>query len=104
MADPSSRAGARYADRALLAYVERVLPDGGKLWSLELEPKHAEVARANIAAAGLAHKVEIRVGQGAKLLPELARLGPFDAVFLDADKEGYAEYARWAEQNLRPGG
>jgi caffeoyl-CoA O-methyltransferase len=82
----------------------RALPEGGKLYSVELEPKHAEVARENLAAAGVAHKVEIRVGPGSEVLAQLTPLGPFDAVFLDADKEGYPAYAAWAAQNLRPGG
>ena len=82
----------------------RALPEDGKLYSLELEPHHAEVARANIAAAGLAQRVEVRVGPALELLPQLALLGPFDAVFLDADKQGYPEYARWAADNVRVGG
>ena len=82
----------------------RALPDDGKLYTLELDPHHAEVARGNIAAAGFADRVEVRVGRALELLPQLSPLGPFDAVFLDADKEGYADYARWAADNLRRGG
>jgi caffeoyl-CoA O-methyltransferase len=82
----------------------RALPDDGKLYSLELEPHHAEVARANIVAAGLEQRIEVRVGPALELLPQLALLGPFDAVFLDADKQGYPEYAQWAAANLRSGG
>jgi caffeoyl-CoA O-methyltransferase len=82
----------------------RAMPDDGKLYTLELDPHHAEVARGNIAAAGLADRVEVRVGRALELLPQLSLLGPFDAVFLDADKEGYADYARWATANLRRGG
>jgi predicted O-methyltransferase YrrM len=166
MADPNSRAGVRYADPALLAFVERVhvphdaalqrafdapaahdmpqiqvgpsegkllgllvsltharnvvevgtlagysaihiaraLPPGGKLHSIELETKHAQVARENLAAAGLAERVEVHVGPAGQVLPTLEKHGPFDAVFLDADKEGYPEYARWAARNLRQGG
>ncbi len=82
----------------------RALPEDGKLYTIELDPKHAEVARANIEAAGLAARVEVRVGPGLAVLAELSALGPFDAVFLDADKGGYPEYARWAAQHLRLGG
>ena len=82
----------------------RALPDDGKLYTLELDPHHAEVARGNIAAAGFADRVEVRVGRALELLPQLSPLGPFDAVFLDADKEGYADYTRWAADNLRRGG
>jgi caffeoyl-CoA O-methyltransferase len=166
MADATSRSGSRYADAALLAFVERVhaphdaaltrafdapgahgmpaiqvapsegkllgllvqmigarkvvelgtlagysairiaraLPRGGKLYTIELDPKHAEVARGNIEAAGVADRVEVRVGPGVEVLAQLAPLGPFDAVFLDADKEGYPVYGEWAAQHLRPGG
>jgi caffeoyl-CoA O-methyltransferase len=82
----------------------RALPDDGKLYTLELEQHHADVARANIEAAGLADRIEVRVGPALEMLPQLAPLGPFDAVFLDADKQGYPEYARWAAANLRRGG
>src|SRR5262245_43143515 len=82
----------------------RELPPEGKLYSIELEQHHADVARANIAAAGLADRVEVRVGPALDVLPQLAPLGPFDVVFLDADKQGYPDYGRWAAANLRPGG
>lgn len=82
----------------------RALPAGGKLFSVEFEPKHAEVARKNIAAAGLADKVEVRVGAGIEVLPTLAQHGPFDAVFIDADKQSYDKYGEWAVANLRKGG
>jgi predicted O-methyltransferase YrrM len=82
----------------------RALPAGGKLYSLELLPEHAAVARDNLAFAGLSERVEVRVGDARELLGALAREAPFDAVFLDADKGGYAEYGRWAASNLRPSG
>jgi caffeoyl-CoA O-methyltransferase len=166
MADVTSRAGSRYADSEIVAFVERVhashdaaltrafdapaahgmpaiqvapsegkllglilrlagarkvvelgtlagysaiqmaraLPPDGKLYSIELDPRHAAVARANIEAAGLGDRVEVRVGEGAVVLEQLSSLAPFDAVFLDADKQGYPGYARWAARNLRPGG
>jgi caffeoyl-CoA O-methyltransferase len=82
----------------------RALPDGGKLWSLELEEKHARVARANIAAAGLEARVEVCVGPALDVLPTLEKHGPFDAVFIDADKERYDLYGRWAAKHTRAGG
>ena len=82
----------------------RALPADGHVWSIEYEAKHAEVARGNIAAAGLAERVTVVVGAGVDVLPTLAPHGPFDAVFIDADKQGYEAYGRWAVANLRAGG
>lgn len=82
----------------------RGLAPGGKLWTLELEPAHAEVARDNLAAAGVHDRVEVLVGPALESLRELEASGPFDAVFLDADKGGYPDYARWAHRHLRSGG
>lgn len=84
--------------------IARGLAAGGKLWSLELEPHHAQVARANLSAAGVADRVEVLVGSALESLETLASAGPFDAVFVDADKSGYLDYARWAHAHLRPGG
>ena len=83
----------------------RVLPEDGTLISLELEERHAEVARANVERAGLAHRVEVQVGDARELLAALAEndAGPFDLVFIDADKEGYPEYLEWAMHLSRPG-
>jgi len=82
----------------------RAMPEGGRLWTLESEPAHAEVARANIEAAGLSHCVEVLIGPALVTLDRLVEHGPFDLVFLDADKAGYASYGRWAHAHLRPGG
>ncbi len=82
----------------------RGLPEGGKVWTIEFDARHAEVARQAIAAAKVADKVEVLVGAGLDVLPTLDRHGPFDAVFIDADKENYDGYGRWAAKNLRPGG
>ena len=84
----------------------RALPEGGKLISLEYLQKNADVARSNIDYAGLGDKVEIRVGAGLDLLPQLVEegAGPFDLFFIDADKENYAAYGRWAARNVRAGG
>lgn len=85
-------------------HIARGLAEGGELHTLELDPRHAEIARANIDAAGLSDRVHVHVGSAAEILPRLAQLGPFDLVFLDADKAGYPEYASWAADNLRAGG
>jgi caffeoyl-CoA O-methyltransferase len=85
-------------------HIGRALPEDGKLYTIEIDPRHAAVARANIEAAGLAGRVEVLVGGGVEMLRELASRGPFDAVFLDADKEGYPHYATWAGRHLRKGG
>jgi caffeoyl-CoA O-methyltransferase len=85
-------------------HIGRALPEDGKLYTIEIDARHAAIARANIAAAGLADRVEVLVGGGVEMLRELAARGPFDAVFLDADKEGYPHYATWAARHLRKGG
>lgn len=85
-------------------HMARGLPAGGKIWSIEYEAKHAAVARENIAAAGLSDTIEVLVGAGTEVLPQIAHHGPFDAVFIDADKGNYDGYGRWAAQHLRPGG
>jgi predicted O-methyltransferase YrrM len=85
-------------------WMARALPDGGRLWSIEKEPRHAEVARENIARAGLESKVEIVVGDGPEALATIEAEGPFCAVFVDADKGRYDVYGRWAKAHLRQGG
>jgi len=82
----------------------RALRPGGHLWSIEYEPLHADVARANIAAAGFADRATVLVGAARDVLPTLVDKGPFDVVFIDADKDGYDEYGKWALANLRRGG
>jgi predicted O-methyltransferase YrrM len=82
-------------------WLARALPPGGRLISLEFSGKHAEVARANIARAGLAEVAEVRVGRGLDLMRSLS--GPFDLFFIDADKEGYPEYFRGCLELSRPG-
>jgi len=84
--------------------IARGLAPGGRLITLELEPAHAAVAREHFALAGLDPVVELRVGDAHSLLPDLARMGPFDFIFIDAEKEGYLAYLDWSLENLRPGG
>jgi predicted O-methyltransferase YrrM len=86
-------------------WLGRALPPDGRLLTLELEPRHAEVARANIERAGLADRVTVRVGPAGESLAELAAAGgePFDLVFIDADKPSNPEYFGWALQLTRPG-
>ncbi|HVO57835.1 MAG TPA: O-methyltransferase [Dongiaceae bacterium] len=86
-------------------WMARALPEGGKLISLEYSARHAEVARQNIAHAGLSGKVEIRVGAALDSLRALAQesAGPFDLVFIDADKANNAGYFSWAMQLTRIG-
>jgi caffeoyl-CoA O-methyltransferase len=85
-------------------HIARALPAQGKLWSIEYEPRYAEVARASLAAAGVADRAEVLVGRAADVLPTLVPQAPFDLVFLDADKASYALYGEWAARHLRPGG
>jgi predicted O-methyltransferase YrrM len=81
------------------------LPDDGQLVTCEYLPRHAEVARANVDAAGLGAKVEVRVGAALDTLQALENEGaaPFDFVFIDADKENNAHYLDWAIRLGRPG-
>jgi caffeoyl-CoA O-methyltransferase len=86
-------------------WLARALPPDGRLISLEYEHRHAEVARRNVADAGLADRVEIRVGRALDGLADLEAqgAGPFDMVFIDADKPPYAEYLQAAVRLARPG-
>lgn len=82
----------------------RALPAGGHLWSIEVDPAFAAVARANLADAGLSETVSVVVGAARDVLPTLEPHGPFDAVFIDADKPNYDYYGQWAVAHLRAGG
>lgn len=86
-------------------WLARALPRDGRLVTLEADPKHAEVARANIARAGLADIVDLRMGLALETLPRLASEGfaPFDLVFIDADKVNTANYFAWALKLTRLG-
>jgi caffeoyl-CoA O-methyltransferase len=83
----------------------RALPEGGTLLSLELDERHAEVARRNVGRAGLSDRVEVRVGDARRSLQKIVESGegPFDLIFIDADKEGYPEYLDWSLRLSRPG-
>jgi caffeoyl-CoA O-methyltransferase len=85
--------------RALTETVE-----GGRLHTFEYEPRHAEVARESFRRAGVDKKVTIHVGAALDNLPKIESEGPFDLVFIDADKANYANYLAWAHQHLRVGG
>jgi predicted O-methyltransferase YrrM len=87
-------------------WLARALDDRGRVVTLEVNPVHAVVARANIARAGLAQRVEVRVGAALDTLPQLQAetTEPFDLVFIDADKVNTAEYFSWALKLTRPGG
>ncbi len=86
-------------------WMARALPPGGKLLTLEADAKHAAVARANFARAGLTGVIELRFGPALDTLPQLATadLGPFDLIFIDANKSTMAEYFEWALKLSRRG-
>jgi predicted O-methyltransferase YrrM len=86
-------------------WMARALPPDGRIVSLEFNPKHADVARANLENAGLLDRVELRVGRALDSLPmvESSGDGPFDLIFVDADKASNPQYLEWALKLARPG-
>jgi caffeoyl-CoA O-methyltransferase len=82
----------------------RGMPRDGVLHTFELDPRHAEVARESFRRAGVLARVGIHVGPALERLREIEAEGPFDLVFVDADKAGYPAYLAWAEEHLRVGG
>ncbi len=82
-------------------WMARALPKNGKLVTIEADAKHARVAAENIARAGLSEKVELRKGKALSVLPELE--GPFDLIFIDADKRNNPRYFEWALKLARKG-
>ncbi|MBS1879890.1 MAG: O-methyltransferase [Actinobacteria bacterium] len=84
----------------------RGLAPGGRLYSLEVDPRHAEVARGSIERAGFGDAVQVRVGPALESLPGLEAdgVGQFDLVFVDADKPNTPAYVAWALERTRPGG
>jgi caffeoyl-CoA O-methyltransferase len=85
-------------------WIARGLVDGGKLITLEKESKHADVARENFVKAGVADRVEIKVGDAHDTLKTLTKDAPFDFIFIDAEKTGYKNYFDWAVENVRVNG
>ncbi|MDE3147958.1 MAG: O-methyltransferase [Acidobacteriota bacterium] len=86
-------------------WMARALPEGGRLITLEADPRHAEVARANLKNAGVLDRVDLRVGRALDSLPalEASAAGPFDLIFIDADKPSNPEYLQWALKLSHPG-
>lgn len=86
-------------------WLARALPPGGRLVTLEVDPEHARVALANVARAGLKDLVELRLGIALDTLPKLLEehRGPFDLIFIDADKGNNPEYFTWALKLSHPG-
>ncbi len=87
-------------------WMARALPAGGRLLSLEIDPRHAEIARENLRAAGVGSVAEVRVGAALDTLAQLAGEGadPFDLVFIDADRTNLPAYFDWSLRLTRPGG
>jgi predicted O-methyltransferase YrrM len=86
-------------------WMARGLRAGGRIITLEVDPKHAEVAQLNVARAGLRDVVDVRIGNAVEILPQLSaeRRGPFDLIFIDADKPNIPVYFEWALKLSRPG-
>lgn len=86
-------------------WLARALPDNGKVISIELDEHHAAVAQKNIHNAGLSEKVDVRIGKALDILPSMIadKEGPFDLIFIDADKPPYADYFDYAVSLSRPG-
>lgn len=86
-------------------WLARGLRAGGHLITLEVDPKHADVAQLNISRAGLEDVVEVRIGNALETVPQLSaeRRGPFDLIFIDADKKSIPTYFEWALKLSRPG-
>jgi predicted O-methyltransferase YrrM len=86
-------------------WMARALPAGGRIVTIEADPRHADVALANLQTAGVADRVDLRVGPALEVLPliQAGRTGPFDLVFIDADKPSNPDYLAWALRLTRPG-
>jgi len=85
-------------------WIARGMNDDGKLITLEIDEYHADIAREHFLRAGVSEKIEIRVGDAHDSLKAMSNEGPFDFVFIDADKTGYSSYFEWALSNIRIGG
>jgi predicted O-methyltransferase YrrM len=86
-------------------WLARAVGDGGKVVTLELDPRNAEIAQRNLDNAGVADRVGLRIGPAAKTLEALVaeHTAPFDFIFIDADKAGYPNYIEWSLKLSRPG-
>lgn len=86
-------------------WLARMLPENGKIITIEFDKHHANVAKKNIDNAGLTKKVDLRIGKALDILPKIIanKEGPFDMIFIDADKPPYAEYFEYALSLSRPG-
>jgi predicted O-methyltransferase YrrM len=84
-------------------WLARALSPGGRVITLEIKPKRAEIALTNLARAGLANRVDIRLGAAIDTLPTLGDEGPFDLIFIDADRTNLGGYFQWAVKLSRPG-
>ncbi len=85
-------------------WIADALPEGGKLYTMEYDPKTAAGTEKALKEVGLSEKVSIVVGDANETLKTIESFGPFDFCFIDADKISYPHYLLWAERNLRPGG
>lgn len=85
-------------------WMARALPEDGVLYAINNDPAHAVLAREHFAASEVAHKLVMHEGNGMDVLPTLEARGPFDMIFIDADKPGYIGYLDWAERHIRKGG
>ncbi len=85
-------------------WIARGLPPGGKLLTIDIDRKHAGVARRHFEAAGVSDRIETLVGNAHQVLAEIAPRGPFGFVFIDAEKSGYPDYYAWAVNNVPEGG
>lgn len=101
--------GKRYIELGTLTgysalWIARALPEGGELITIERNPQQYAEAQRIIGVSDVAHKVRLLQGDGLAVLEKLASEGPFDGIFIDADKLNYANYLDWAERNVRQGG
>lgn len=85
-------------------WMARALAKDGKIFTLEIDEKHAKVAQASFDRAGVSERVKILVGDANKNLCQLDTVGPHDFIFIDADKVSYPQYLSWSVANLRKGG
>ncbi len=82
----------------------KALPEGGCIWTFEKSDENFEIASRNISQSAIGGKIKTLHGDAGALLPSIEQHGPFDLVFIDADKNGYLKYLEWAERNVRRGG